>query len=342
MKKRNWIKICLGIAGIALIVVLVFTLIPKTGPWLSAYTYRKQITISGTTAGAQTNYQMRLTIHKGSGSDSGSDVYLSSHCQDDFDDIRFTKSDRETELDYWRETYTSGDNATFWVEFDSIPASPGSANFYIYHGNSTASSDSNGDNTFLFFDNFPGSSLDGNKWTVVQGDVGVTGGTLALTGTTGTRGLIDGKTTIPQGAAIHAEVKSDTNDIIGVSHICSLRKPNDWNYRIDIFGTTLADEATFSTYDVGNGTQTSHIAISTCSAYHEYQVTWITGEAKSYQDTTLLATHTTNVPSTDLVAAFYEANVAGDNAWIDWVFVRKFVSPEPTWGTWGSEEKNTS
>ncbi len=93
-------------------------------PWLSDYGYRKQITITGTTAGAQTNYQMKLTVYKGSGTDSGSNVYLNNHVQDDFDDIRFTKSDGTTQLDYWVESYTSGTSATVWVEFDSIPASP--------------------------------------------------------------------------------------------------------------------------------------------------------------------------------------------------------------------------
>ena len=119
--------------------------------WLSGFSYGKQFTIIGSTAGPQTNYQMKLTVHKGNGTDSSSDVYLSGHCKDDFSDIRFTISDGETKLDYWIEEYTSGDNATVWIEFDSIPASPDSATFYLYYGNSKATSESSGENTFPAF-----------------------------------------------------------------------------------------------------------------------------------------------------------------------------------------------
>ena len=111
--------------------------------WLSGYSYRKQFTINGSTAGALTNYQMELFVNKVGDSDSGNNVYLNYHCQDDFDDIRFTKSNGTTELDHWRETYIPSESAIFWVAFDSIPASPDSANFYIYYGNPTDSSASN-------------------------------------------------------------------------------------------------------------------------------------------------------------------------------------------------------
>ena len=37
---------------------------PDGENWLSGYDYRKQITIDGSTAGVQTYYQMRLTVHK--------------------------------------------------------------------------------------------------------------------------------------------------------------------------------------------------------------------------------------------------------------------------------------
>lgn len=36
--------------------------------WVSGYSYRKQMTITGSSAGAQTNYQMKLNVFKGSAS----------------------------------------------------------------------------------------------------------------------------------------------------------------------------------------------------------------------------------------------------------------------------------
>lgn len=44
--------------------------------WLSGYDNRVAFNICGSTAGNQTNYQMKLTVHAGSGNSSGDDVYV--------------------------------------------------------------------------------------------------------------------------------------------------------------------------------------------------------------------------------------------------------------------------
>ena len=137
------------------------------GLFSSGWSWRKAHTIAGTADGAQTNYQLKLTVNYGAGSDSGSSVYCDSNCKADFSDLRFTSSDGVTLLDHWIESYTASTSAVVWVEIPSIPASPGSVSIYMYYGNSAASSASNGDSTFLFFDDFPGTSLDANKWEVV-------------------------------------------------------------------------------------------------------------------------------------------------------------------------------
>ncbi len=121
----------------------------KTVVALPGWDYRKLKTITGTTA--QTNYQMKLTVHKASGTDTPGVVYLGGNVKDDFGDLRFTRSDGVTLLDYWIESYTSGVSAVVWVEVDSIPASPGTADIYIYYGNPSAASASNGKNTFLAY-----------------------------------------------------------------------------------------------------------------------------------------------------------------------------------------------
>ena len=137
--------------------------------WLSGWQYRKSHDIEGSTAGAQTDYQVRIVVHKGAGTDDGENVYCNNHCQDDFGDIRFTADDGETTLYYWMQEYTSGDKATFWVKVPNIPASPDTVTIYIYYGTEgTTSTTSNGDDTFLFFDHFEGPELDTNKWYVKQ------------------------------------------------------------------------------------------------------------------------------------------------------------------------------
>ncbi|MFW9844865.1 MAG: DUF2341 domain-containing protein, partial [Candidatus Thorarchaeota archaeon] len=112
--------------------------------------------------GAGTDYQIPITTHLCSSPDSGQDVYLGGNCKTDFSDVRFVSSDGVTFLDYWCESVVAGSHAKFWVkindnlDYDQM--------IYIYYGNSAAESVSNGEATFIFFDDFSGTSLNTSKW----------------------------------------------------------------------------------------------------------------------------------------------------------------------------------
>lgn len=119
--------------------------------WLTGWNYRKQHTIANSTGNIAppdaTGYQIRIVTHFGSGSDSGGDIYCSSHCQTTFGDLRFTASDGNTLLPYWCQNYTVSDSAAFWVLVNSYLNSS-SAIIYIYYGNSLVTTTSNGTLTF--------------------------------------------------------------------------------------------------------------------------------------------------------------------------------------------------
>jgi len=110
--------------------------------WLSGWNYRKSHIITGSEDGEFINYQIGIIVYKGEGEDGtivkGSTtfglVYCESHCQDSFGDIRFTKSDGITQLDYWIEYISNGDYIIFWVEVDLIEESPSTTKIYIYYG----------------------------------------------------------------------------------------------------------------------------------------------------------------------------------------------------------------
>jgi len=104
--------------------------------WPSGWNYRKSHTITGSTAGAQTNYQMNITVYNITGTDSGSNVYVGNKAKLNFGDIRFTDSS-DNLLDYWIEEFGTT-YAKFWIEIPSIPASPGTVTIYMYYGNSGA------------------------------------------------------------------------------------------------------------------------------------------------------------------------------------------------------------
>jgi len=136
--------------------------------WLVGWQYRKQHTILGA-VGAGTDYQIRITVHRTSGPDTGEHVFIGTNCEPDFADIRFTDDDGSTILDYWLASYDF-DIAVFWVEvIDNLDSSQ---SIFIYYGNSTADSISNGDATFPLFDDFnrPNSDNIGGDWFDDSGD----------------------------------------------------------------------------------------------------------------------------------------------------------------------------
>jgi len=105
------------------------------------WSYRKSHVINPA-SGAGMNYPIRIKVHYGSGIDSGEDVYLNGKCRTDFGDIRFTRSNGSIPLNYWMEEKVDGDYAIFWVRIvDDLSTNP--VTIYIYYGNPTATSISN-------------------------------------------------------------------------------------------------------------------------------------------------------------------------------------------------------
>jgi hypothetical protein len=52
------------------------------------------------------------------------------------------------------------------------------------------------------------------------------------------------------------------------------------------------------------------------------------------------ATHITNIVLTALSILIEDSAGVGQIN-VDWIFVKKYASPDPTWGTWGAEETPT-
>jgi len=162
--------------------------------WLAGWQYRKKITIQGR-SGAGQNYVILLKIGESSGS-SGCDFHLEGQSanfpsgKNDGGDLRFTASDGITLLSFWVEKVEgSSPNRTAYVWVKVSENLDNNVDIYCYFGNSEASNYSNGDNTFLLFDDFEGSSLDSNKWEWRDASVSVSNSVLTVSenGTTGRR-----------------------------------------------------------------------------------------------------------------------------------------------------------
>ena len=88
---------------IIILFFLIFNILPQNvsaSTWLTGFGYRKVLNIAGSTAGVVTNYQVKITLNKGSGTDTSTSLYLNNHVLSSFNDIRFTTDDGTTLLSY--------------------------------------------------------------------------------------------------------------------------------------------------------------------------------------------------------------------------------------------------
>ncbi|MCD4781773.1 MAG: DUF2341 domain-containing protein [Candidatus Omnitrophica bacterium] len=137
-----------------LILLILFILVSKCvfAGDMSAWDYEAEVKITNGSGGALNAHQVLLTLDTAS-------LISAGKMESDGKDIRFTetKDDDTTLLDYWIETNTINTTSTnIWIKVD-CPA--GLKSIYIYYGNAAAVAQSNGPNTFEFFDDFESYGL---------------------------------------------------------------------------------------------------------------------------------------------------------------------------------------
>lgn len=295
---------------------------------LEGWNYRKSHVITHTSI---TDYQTRIRVYRTTGTDSGDTVYVGDKCRADFGDIRFTNS-AGTELPYWMEVNATT-YADFWVKLDSITTS---ATFYIYYGNSSATTTSNGDTTFVFFDDFTGSSLDTGKWTASSfadgtGSVSLSSGICTITHVTDHGYQIYTNTTFGTNLTIRARVNvpnAAKNAFFGFS--------NASNYSVVFY----ANYPTSGQFGIVNRnpypTETKTAIGSSYTGYKTFEI------ARNSTTSTLFSvnnsnvgTLSTNIPTTALPITF---TAQGQTIYVDWILLRTYATTEPTHSTWGAEQ----
>ncbi len=139
-----------------------------------AWQYQMPITVTNAGSTVVSNYQVSITVNTAALVSAGK--MLASG-----DDIRFTDGSC-TDLPYWIESGMNTIATKIWIKVNSIPAS-GFTTIKMFYGNSSATAASSGTATFLFFDDFPGSSVDPAMWnTVINGSstITVSGGNVSF------------------------------------------------------------------------------------------------------------------------------------------------------------------
>jgi len=298
--------------------------------WLSDWTYRKSHIINPA-SGAGQNYQKSIIVHYGAGVDNDENVYLDSKCLTNFGDIRFTDSTGVALLDYWIEKKVDSDYAIFWVEvLDDL--SIYDRKIHIYYNKAGATSIANGDNTFIFFDDF---EVDLSKWFKIGSPVISTD--YAYSGTKSVKFL-------PVVSAL-SKVQLPYDSIAVHSHYYDAMSPLlectgigiDLGESVETSMVGIINDIEQYEYKINNVIYNS--GIYRTIGWHEFEIRSSNGLKQFLVDGILMpetGSYWYN-PSIDIV----QGGNATELAYWDSVFKRKWVNPEPAHGTWGIEETGT-
>jgi hypothetical protein len=319
--------------------------------FLTGWTYRKQITIAGQT-GAGTDYQVKLLIGESSGA-TGEDFDVAGHSalfptgKNVSGDLRFTASDGTTLLPFWVESVsgtTPNRLATVWVK---VSADLGSnQNIYCYYGGTTTNV-SSGDNTFLFFDDFDGASLDTGKWTVSDSGSGsraLSGSVVSQTANSGGSlsmapiYTVNGRVAVEFLAKANEARRSLETELFikdGSNIACNIfyEVPGFHGYAVDSLisgswqGITLMESYTTAANNWRIFRIDNRGATSVANIYNS-------ARSLIYSKSYSIDVGTT--PTLGGIGARYIDSQAIN--WIDWYFIRKFQATEPAYNTSGSEE----
>jgi len=177
-KIRGWWRMSINKCNLrqfVIIATLVIASLAGTGaavPSLSnsgggSWAYYKEITISNS-GSAMSDYQVLVNL---------TSANFPTNAQTIGADIRFTDAS-SNELNYWNESWDYANrNAKIWVNVTSIPS--GSTTIRMWYGNPSATSASNGNYAFIFFDDFSGTTIDTTRWsTSGVGTISQSGGIL--------------------------------------------------------------------------------------------------------------------------------------------------------------------
>jgi len=301
--------------------------------WLTGWGFRKDHFINPA-SGADQNYQKRIVVHFGFGSDDDENVYLNGNCQADFGDVRFTSNTGVALLDYWIDKKVDSSYAICWVEI-AEDLSVYDKKIQVYYGKPGSTSIANGGNTFIFFDDF---EIDLSNWVVNPALSAVLSTDFVYSGTksvklplTSPTGITLGHWQSPNGnIAVHIHFYDEMLPL-RESTMCSIdagESEQSWigikndigQYEYQLQGTT---------YNSG---------VDRVIGWHEF-ITRCTNNLKQFiiDGNIMPVTGTGNwCPRTWIINS--SPTFSDSPSYWDTVFVRKFVNPEPAHGVWGNEE----
>mgnify|MGYP000262269338 CR=1 FL=1 len=244
-------------------------------------------------------------------------------------------------LPCWIEKWdSSNQEAKIWVKVPSIPAN-GTTTFYMYYGNSNVASASDGENTFLFFDDFESLS----KWDAQDGGCGtIEDGKLVI---------ID-KATCRYTSSISLQDNNIICEVYGEDDILNddaelevwltdTSSKKDWgsslnkklviNVHRKSIDSVLYDWCEESS--ISNNTPPVKGIVQLIVKGQELKAKWI-GDSGEIVETPSYADTSFDINNIDKIKVGIHSSSSGTARW-DWVRIRKYTDPEPSVSI-GSEE----
>ena len=294
--------------------------------YFQGWNYRVPIYISNI-AGNLTDYQIKITYNF---SEDYSNGNIQQYCQD----IRFTyynfTSGNQTEIPYWIEecNLSASGNAIIWVKVPFLENNT-STRIYMYYGNSTVSSKSDGEAVFEFFDDFDGGSLNSTKWTYIEGSYSISDSAFHGNGGNSIEWIRTRNYQISSSALIEFRVKPDFSS-------------GDWDAGIGV-GTSGEGTASGFIDDYGTGDpmaimdnlwwsgySNADIARSDFNTYHIYKVIIDNlTNTRYFYDLTDGRTHSRSGVEFGYIWLITDSDSSTRDTSYDWILVSKYVNPEP-------------
>lgn len=303
-----------------------------------SWIYRKAIVIAHTDDGAQTNYQMKLLVGESSGA-TGEEVDCGGLCLSNFNDLRFTTSDGTTLCPYWIESIsgaTPNQLATVWINVPSIAAHPDDTTIYMYYGNASASAASSGADTFPFFDDFSG---DLTKWAGNTAAAAIASGAMTLT-RSGSDVYLYGDTTVANNVRMRTRAKVNDIDysIVGMGSADTSWYPH---VRVD-HNSAAANHSSWDTVSDAGATTIFDTTLIDFNVYHVYDLCRLltgTDTVRIFCDGVQRGSDCTTNVGTPAYTAKFSIQTNNGTVIVDYVFLSNYTYNEPTWGSFGSQEK---
>ena len=245
--------------------------------------------------------------------------------------LRVVNDTAGTTVPHWNESVdANGDVTKLWFNCTHIPADSWlNGTYYIYYINDEASSTSDGDTTFEFFDDFTGTSIDTSKWNdAIAGSYTISDSVINMTGDWNSHILKTQKTDFEMPLIVEKRCRVDSEAL-----------SNDVDLMVTFYWVPWAAGGDACRWDNSyeqkmsihiNGTTYTHDYGFSNVAWHRVRATFTSTEFRIWADWDTEYSDTGTPANTVGWLGLFADPEVGRHVYVDWFAVRKYASHEPS------------